>query len=149
MADGMNEHWPGMCAAAALMALLVLVIRYRVHAFVALLVVSLALGLAAGLPPARIVDAINKGIADILREVLLLLALGAMLGRMLETAGAAELIARRVMQAFGANNTSFAILVAAFLIGIPILFNVGFLVLIPIIWRLQRETGRSLLFFLC
>src|SRR5947209_8118526 len=103
----MNEHWPGICAAAALMALLVLVIRYRVHAFVALLVVSLALGLAAGLPPARIVDAINKGVADILREVLLLLALGAMLGRMLETSGAAELIARRVMQAFGTKNTSF------------------------------------------
>ncbi len=144
----MNEHWPGICAALALIALLVLVIRLRVHAFVALLVVSLALGLAAGLPPARIVDAVNKGVADILREVLLLLALGAMLGRMLETSGAAELIARRVMQAFGAKNTSFAILLAAFLIGIPILFNVAFLVLIPIVWRLQRETNRSLLFFL-
>src|SRR5262249_62428596 len=72
----------------------------------------------------------------------------AMLGRMLEPSGAAELIARRIMDAFGRNNTSFAILLAAYLVGIPILFNVGFLVLIPIIWRLQRETGRSLLFFL-
>lgn len=144
----MNEYWPGICAAAALIALLILVIRYHVHAFIALLVVSLGLGLAAGLPPAQIVDSIQKGVAGILREVLLLLALGAMLGRMLETSGAAELIARRVMQAFGTKNTSFAILLAAFLIGIPILFNVGFLVLIPIIWRLQRETGRSLLYFL-
>ena len=144
----MNDLWPGLCAAAALLALLLLIIRYQVHAFIALLVISLGLGLAAGLPPAKIVDAINKGIADILREVLLLLALGAMLGRMLETSGAAELIARRIMQAFGAKNTSFALLVAAFLVGIPILFNVGFLVLIPIIWRLQRETNRSLLFFL-
>jgi Gnt-I system low-affinity gluconate transporter len=145
----MNEHWPGICAAAALLALLVLVIRFKVHAFVALLVVSLALGLAAGSTPAQIVDAINKGVSDILREVLLLLALGAMLGHILETSGAAELIARRVMQAFGEKNTSFAILVAAFLIGIPILFNVGFLVLIPIVWRLQRETKKSLLYFLC
>lgn len=144
----MNEIWPGLCAVAALVALLVLVIRYHVHAFLALLVVSAALGLAAGLPPGTIVDSLQKGIADILREVLLLLALGGMLGRMLETSGAAELIARRVMQAFGTNNTSFAILVAAFLIGIPILFNVGFLVLIPIVWRLQRESGRSLLYFL-
>src|ERR1700738_4722975 len=75
----MNDLWPGLCAAAALIALLVLVIRYHVHAFIALLVISLGLGLAAGLPPANIVDSINKGIADILREVLLLLALGAML----------------------------------------------------------------------
>jgi gluconate transporter len=144
----MNDLWPGLCAAAALIALLVLIIRYRVHAFIALFVVSLGLGLAAGLPPAKVVDAIHKGLADILREVLLLLALGAMLGRMLETSGAAELIARRIMRAFGPKNASFAILVAAFLIGIPILFNVGFLVLIPIIWRLQRETKQSLLRFL-
>ena len=144
----MNDLWPGLCAAAALIALLVLIIRYHVHAFIALLVISLGLGLAAGMPPAKIVDSINKGIADILREVLLLLALGAMLGRMLETSGAAELIARRIMQAFGQKNTSLAILLAAFLVGIPIMFNVGFLVLIPIIWRLQRETNQSLLHFL-
>jgi Gnt-I system low-affinity gluconate transporter len=146
--NDLNDLWPGLCAAAALIALLVLIIRYHVHAFIALLVISLGLGLAAGLPPAKIVDSINKGIADILREVLLLLALGAMLGRMLETSGAAELIARRIMRAFGQKNTSFAILVAAFLVGIPIMFNVGFLVLIPIIWRLQRETNQSLLHFL-
>lgn len=148
MSDFLQTYWPGLGAAAALVALLVLVIRYHVHAFIALLGVSLGLGLAAGLPPAQIVDSIQKGVGDILREVLVLLALGAMLGRMLETSGAAELIARRVITAFGQRNTSFAILLAAFLIGIPILFNVGFLVLIPIIWRLQRETGRSLLYFL-
>lgn len=144
----MDDLWPGLCAAAALIALLVLIIRYQVHAFVALFVVSLGLGLAAGLPPVTVVDAVSKGIADILRDVLLLLALGAMLGRMLETSGAAELIARRIMDAFGPQNTSFALLLAAYLVGIPVLFNVGFLVLIPIVWRLQRETNRSLLYFL-
>jgi gluconate transporter len=144
----MDDLWPGLCAAAALIALLVMVIRYQVHAFIALLVVSLGLGLAAGMPPWKVVDSIHKGIGDILRDVALLLALGAMLGRMLETSGAAELIARRIIQAFGQKNTSFAILVAAFLIGIPILFNVGFLLLIPIVWRLQRETNQSLLKFL-
>src|SRR5437764_1570378 len=121
----MNELWPGICAAAALIALLVLVIRYHVHAFLALLLVSLGLGLAAGLPPTQIVGAMQNGIASILREVLLLLALGAMLGRMLEASGAAELIARRMIQACGERNTSFAILLAAFLIGIPIMFNAG------------------------
>ena len=144
----MHDLWPGLCAAAALIALLVLVIRWQMHAFLALFLVSLGLGLIAGLPPASVVDAISKGIGDILREVLLLLAFGAVLGRLLETSGAAELIARRLIHAMGERNTSFAVLLAAFIVGIPILFNVGFLVLIPIVWRLQRETGRSLLFFL-
>jgi Gnt-I system low-affinity gluconate transporter len=144
----LHDHWPGLCAAAALVGLLVLVIRFKVHAFLALMLVSLGLGLVAGLPPAQVVDAFGKGVGDILRDVLLLLALGAMLGRMLETSGAAELIAKRILNVCGAGNTSFAILMAAFIVGIPILFNVAFLVLIPIVYRLQRETKQSLLYFL-
>jgi gluconate transporter len=144
----MNDVWPGLCAAAALVALLVCIIRYQRHAFIALLLVSLFLGLAAGLPPARVVDAMQKGLADILRDVVLLLALGAILGRLLEASGAAELIARRLIDFFGAKNTSLAVLLAAYLIGIPVMFNVGFLLLIPIVWRLQRETNQSLLRFL-
>lgn len=144
----MSEYWPGICAAAALATLLVLVIRYQVHPFTVLLTVSLGLGLMAGKPPDEVVDMITKGVGEILREVTLLLALGAMLGKMLEASGAAELIARRLIGAFGERTTSLAILLSAFLIGIPILFNVGFLVLLPIAWRLQRETKRSLLWYL-
>lgn len=143
-----GEVLPGLLALTALAALLLLIIRYQMHAFAALLVVSLGLGLAAGQPPEKVVDAIQKGVGDILRDVALLLALGAMLGRILEVAGAAELIARRLLAAFGQGNASLAILLTAFLIGIPILFNVGFLLLIPIVWRLQRQTGRSLLYYL-
>ncbi len=144
----MSDPWLGVCAATALVILLLLIIRGQVHAFLALLLVSLGLGLAAGLPPDRVVDAIHRGVGDILRDVALLLALGAMLGRMLEASGAAELIARRLIAAFGERRTSTAILLAAFVIGLPILFNVGFLLLLPIVWRLQKQTNRSLLFFL-
>ncbi len=144
----MQEYWPGICAGLALVTLLVLVIRYQAHPFLVLLGVSLGLGLLAGKPPDQVVDYITKGVGDILREVTLLLALGALLGRMLEASGAAELIAGRLIQTFGTRTTSLAILFSAFIIGIPILFNVGFLVLLPIVWRLQRETNRSLLWFL-
>src|SRR4051794_5706602 len=113
--------WPAVCTAAALAALLVLIIRYRYQAFVALLVVSLGLGLAAGLPPLRVVEAMGKGIGDILAGVTILLALGAMLGRVLDASGAAEVIARTLVRAFGVQRASLAILVAAYLIGIPIL----------------------------
>jgi H+/gluconate symporter-like permease len=144
----MNDLWPGICAALALAALLLLIIRFHVHAFIVLLVVSLGLGLAAGLPPDRVVDAITRGVGAILRDVALLLALGSMLGRMLEASGAAELIARRLIAVCGEKSTSLALLLAAFLIGIPIMFNVGFLLLLPIVYRLQRQTGRSLLWYL-
>jgi gluconate transporter len=144
----MSEYWPGICAAIALLSLLVLVIRYQAHPFIVLLAVSLGLGLLAGQPPDKVVDFITKGVGDILRDVTVLLGLGAMLGRMLEASGAAELIARKLIGACGTRATSLAILFSAFVIGIPILFNVGFLVLLPIVWRLQRETNRSLLYFL-
>jgi H+/gluconate symporter-like permease len=139
--------WPAICTAAALAALLVLIIRYRYQAFVALLAVSLGLGLAAGLPPLQVVAAMGKGIGDILAGVTILLALGAMLGRILDASGAAEVIARTLVRSFGVQRASLAILVAAYLIGIPILFNVAFLLLMPIMYRLQRETGKSLLWF--
>lgn len=143
----MNTAWPALCTAAALVLLLVLIIRYKLHAFLALLVVSLLLGLASGLPPEKVMDSIDKGVGDIMRGVAVLLALGAILGRLLDASGAAEVIARTLVQAFGVSRASLAILVAAYLVGIPVLFNVGFLLLIPIMWRLQRETGQSLLRF--
>lgn len=144
----MTQAWPAVCTAAALVLLLVFVIRYQVQAFVALLVASLALGLAAGLAPTQVLASIGKGVGGILAEVAVILALGAMLGRMLDASGAAAVIARTLVNAFGAPRASLAILVAAYLIGIPVLFNVGFLLLIPIMWQLQRDTGQSLLRFL-
>ncbi len=139
--------WPAVCTAAALVLLLVLIIRYQVHAFVALLVASLALGLAAGLAPDRVVAAIGRGVGSIMAGVAVILALGAMLGRMLDVSGAAQVIARTLIDTFGTARASLAILAAAYLVGIPVLFNVGFLLLLPITWRLQRDTGQSLLWF--
>ncbi len=144
----MPDLWPALCTAAALIFLLVLIIRFQIHAFVGLLVVSLGLGLATGMAPERLVDAISKGVGDILRDVAVILALGAMLGRLLEVSGAAEVIARTLVDAFGVRRAPLAILLAGFLIGIPVLFNVAFLLLMPVMWRLQRQTGQSLLYFL-
>lgn len=143
----MSDAWPAIATLIFLGLLLVLIIRWQLNAFVALLVASIGLGLAAGLPPVGVLDSIAKGVGDIMRGVAIILALGAMLGRILDATGAAEVIARTLVNAFGPARASLAILMASYLIGIPILFNVGFLVLIPIMWRLQRETGQSLLYF--
>jgi gluconate transporter len=143
----MDLPWPVICTAVALLLLLVLIIRCKLQAFVALIVVSIGLGLAAGLPPLQVLDAIGRGVGNIMGGVAVILALGAMLGRMLDVSGAAQVIARTLIHTFGVHRASFAILVAAYLVGIPVLFNVGFLLLLPIMWQLQRETGRSLLWF--
>ncbi|MCS7045912.1 MAG: GntP family permease, partial [Gemmataceae bacterium] len=144
----MAGAWPAVCTIVGLLLLLTLIIRWQVSAFVALLVVSLGIGLAAGMSPGRVLDAVSSGIASILKEVTIILALGAMLGRILEASGGAEVIAERLIRAFGAQRASLALLVAAYLVGLPILFNVGFLLLIPIVYRVQKQTGRSLLYFL-
>src|SRR5437867_2041281 len=128
----MNEAWPALCTVIALVLLLILIIRYHVNAFVALLVVSLGLGLGAGLGPAKVLGEISTGVGKIMAGVAVILALGAMLGRMLDASGAAEVIARTLISAFGPMRASLAILLAAYLIGIPVLFGVGFLLLIHI-----------------
>lgn len=143
----MNDAWPALCTALALVVLLVLIIRYKLQAFVALVVVSIGLGLAAGMPPEKVLASVGTGLGKIMTDVAVILALGAMLGRMLDVSGAAEVIARTLINAFGTARASLAILAAAYIIGIPILFNVGFLLLIPVMWRLQRDTGKSLLWF--
>src|SRR5262245_38473709 len=96
--------WPAVCAAVALLFLLTLIIRWKVHAFLALLLVSLGLGLAAGLRPENVVAAIGKGVGGIMADVAVILALGAMLGRMLDISGAARVIARTLIDTFGVKR---------------------------------------------
>ena len=144
----MSEAWPALCTLIGLVLLLALIIRWQVSAFVAVLVASLAIGLAAGMSPGTVVETVGTGIGKIMKEVTVILALGAMLGRILEASGGAEIIAQRFIDAFGQKRASLALLCASYLVGLPILFNVGFLVLVPIVYRLQKQTGQSLLYFL-
>lgn len=146
--EWINEAWPALCVLAGLALLLLLIIRWQWSAFVALIAVSIGIGLAAGMAPATVVATVSTGIAGIMKEVTVILALGAMLGRILEASGGAEIIAQKLIDVCGQKRSSLAILLAAYLIGLPILFNVGFLVMVPIVYRLQKQTGKSLLFFL-
>ncbi len=144
----MLTPWPALFTVLAIGLLLLLIIRYQMQPFIALLIAGLVLGLASGLPPVETLRVMGVGIGKLLEGVLIILALGAILGRMLEASGAAEVIAQTLVNRFGEKRAPFALLLAAFLVGIPVLFNVGFLVLIPIVYRLQMKTGRSLIVFL-
>jgi gluconate transporter len=132
---------------ATLALLLVLILVVKLHAFVALLIAAMAMGLASGMPPDKVLKSIQTGFGDALGFIAVVVGLGAMIGRFLEYSGGGRALADWLLKKFGIEHAAWAILVAAFLVGLPIFFEVGFIILVPLVWNLARETKRSLLFY--
>ena len=144
----MVGSWSIIATAASLAILLLLILRWHWHAFAALLFVSIGLGLAAGMQPEAAVRSLSKGVGEMLAGVTLLLGLGAILGRVLDRSGAAHVVASRLVEAMGISRAPLGVLLASYLLGISVFFNVGFLLLVPIVYRLQETTRQSLLYYL-
>ncbi len=134
-------------AAAAIGLLLILIIRLRLHAFVALVVVSVITALASGIRPADLVTVLYEGFGSTLASVALLVGLGAMLGRMLELSGGAEVLTDRLIGIFGEKRAPLALGVTSLLFGFPIFFDAGLVVMLPIIFTVARRLGGSLLLY--
>jgi len=132
---------------ASIALLLFLILAAKLHAFLALLISSMALGLAAGMAPAQVLRSIQTGFGDSLGFIAVVVGLGAMIGRYLEVSGGGVTLADWLLARFGRERAAWAMLVAAFLVGLPIFFEVGFIILAPLVWNLARETKRSLLFY--
>ena len=132
---------------ATLALLLVLILVVKLHAFVALLISAMAMGLASGMPPDKVLKSIQTGFGDALGFIAVVVGLGAMIGRFLEYSGGGRALADWLLKKFGIEHAAWAILIAAFLVGLPIFFEVGFIILVPLVWNLARETKRSLLFY--
>jgi GntP family gluconate:H+ symporter len=131
-------------AAVAVVALVVLIVRYKLNPFVTLLVVSLLLGVAVGMPMGRIVEGFEKGVGNVLGHVALVVALGTMLGKMMAESGGAARIANTLIGWFGERNVHWAMASIAFLVGLPVFFEVGFVLLVPIAFNVARRTGTSM-----
>ncbi|WP_167198201.1 GntP family permease [Brevibacterium pigmentatum] len=134
-------------AAAAIAVLLLLIIKARVHAFIALVIVSVITALAAGIMPADLIDVLYDGFGSTLASVALLVGLGAMLGRMLELSGGAEVLTDALIRLFGEKRAPFALGVTSLLFGFPIFFDAGLVVMLPIIFTIARRLGGSLLLY--
>ncbi|WP_346922079.1 GntP family permease [Glutamicibacter creatinolyticus] len=134
-------------AVAAIALLLVLIIRFRVHAFIALVLTSLLTAVAAGIPAGEIIGTLTSGFGGTLASVALLVGLGAMLGRMLETSGGAQIMTTWLIDRFGEKRAPLALSVASLLFGFPIFFDAGLVVMLPIIFTVARRLGGSLLFY--
>lgn len=127
--------------------LLFFIMVLRVNAFISLLLGSIAVGLFAGMPLSTIVENVLKGMGDTLGFVATIVGLGAIFGAILEYSGATEKLSHYMIKVFGIENSAFALSMSGFLIAIPVFFDVAFIILIPMIYALQKQTGRSLLFF--
>lgn len=121
-------------AAAGIALLLLLIIRFQVHAFIAMMLVSFLVALAAGLPIGDIIPTLISGMGGTLGSVAILVALGAMLGRMIEVSGGAGSMAQRFTQLLGPTRVPAALTAAALVLSIPVFFDVGFIILVPIIY---------------
>jgi GntP family gluconate:H+ symporter len=131
-------------AFGAVVALIVLIARFKVHPFIALISVSLAMGLAAGMPPAAAVKSFQDGVGNALGFIAIVVGLGTMLGKMMAESGAASRIATTLIDLFGEKRVHWAIMFVAFIVGIPVFFQVGFVLLIPLVFTIARRTGISL-----
>lgn len=127
--------------AAAVALLLALVIWARVPAFIALIIVALTTAVASGIPLDESVGVVTGGIGKTLGSVIVVVGLGAMLGRIIEVSGGADALARYFTQRFGKRRVVAAVTAAAFILGSPVFFDVGFIILAPIIFGFARTAG--------
>jgi GntP family gluconate:H+ symporter len=134
-----------LIAAAAVALLLFLIIRLKMHAFVALVLVSLLTAVAAGIPIADVPDALLSGFSGTLGSVALLVGFGVMVGRLLETTGGAQVLADTLIARFGEKHAPLALGVAALIFGFPIFFDAGLVVFLPIIFTVARRFGGGIL----
>ncbi len=131
-------------ALGAVVALIVLIARFKLHPFIALITVSLVLGIVAGMPVGAVVKAFQDGVGTVLGFIAIVVALGTMLGKMMAESGAAARIATTLIARFGETRVHWAIMVVGFIVGIPVFFQVGFVLLIPLVFTIARRSGLSL-----
>ncbi|WP_050468371.1 GntP family permease [Herbaspirillum chlorophenolicum] len=131
-------------ALVAVIALIVLIAKFKMNPFIVLIVVSLVLGLAVGMPMGNIVKAFETGVGGALGHIALVVGLGTMLGKMMAESGGAERIANTMIKAFGEKNVHWAMMVVAFIVGLPVFFEVGFVLLVPIAFNVAKRTGTNM-----
>ena len=118
----------------------------KVSPFLSLLLVAIATGLLLGMPAAGVLKSIEKGVGSTLSGLALILCLGAILGKILEASGAAEKITITLINGFGLKKIQWAVMLTGFLIGIPLYYNAGFVILVPLVFMLVKKTGLPLLY---
>ncbi|MFB9327560.1 GntP family permease [Paenibacillus aurantiacus] len=129
----------------AIVFLVVLIAKYKWNPFVTLLISALMLGLLAGMDPQEVIKSVTGGLGGTLGTIAIVIGLGTMLGKMMAESGGAEKIATTLVDRFGEKRVHWAMMIVGFIVGIPVFFEVGVILLIPIVFTVARKTGMPLL----
>jgi gluconate:H+ symporter, GntP family len=133
-----------LSALISVLLLILLIARYKVNPFIVLFGISLALALVAGMPAKEVVKSFEAGVGGTLGHIAIVIALGTMLGKMMAESGGAERIALTLIKAFGEKNVHWAMMVIGLVVGLPVFFEVGFVLLIPIAFNVAKRTNTSM-----
>lgn len=119
---------------ASIVGLILLISRLKVDAFISFIIVSLAAGVALGIPLHEVPAVVNRGVGSIMEGLTLIIIFGAMLGKLVAESGAAGRIASVMVGAFGTKRIQWGLMLTGFAVGIPLFYNIGFVLLVPIIF---------------
>ncbi len=133
--------------ASAVFILLFLVLKLKINAFIALLITSVYVGILTGMELSEILKSIQNGMGSTLGFVATVVGLGAIFGQLLESSGGAEALAHYLVNKFGKEKASWAMVLTGFIVAIPVFFDVGFIILVPIVYALAKDTRRPVLFY--
>ncbi|MDR0899503.1 MAG: gluconate:H+ symporter [Lactobacillaceae bacterium] len=145
LVGGLNV-WPFIVLVLGIAFLLVLILKAKINTFVSLIIVSILVALGLGMNPAGIADALKNGIGGTMGELVIVFGMGSMIGRLVSDAGGSYRIATTLIEKFGKKRLQWAVAGASFIIGISLLFEVGLVVLIPIVFTIALEAGVPLLY---
>lgn len=136
-----------IAAILGLLVLLVLIIKFKIHAMISILIGAIVIGIGAGMPFGDIVTAVNDGISNTLKGIALLVGLGSMFGAILEASGGAQTLAVTMVKKFGDEKAAWALGITGLVIAMPVFFDAGLIILIPLAFSLAKRTKRSSLFY--
>lgn len=137
---------PLVIVGIGIIALLILIMGFKLNTFISLIIVSFGVALALDMPLDVIVKTIEAGLGGTLGHLALIFGLGAMLGKLIADSGGAQRIAMTLVNKFGEKNIQWAVVAASFIIGIALFFEVGLVLLIPIVFAISRQLKVSILY---
>jgi Gnt-I system high-affinity gluconate transporter len=137
---------PLLIVVIGILVLLLLIAGLKLNAFLAFVIVSLLVGVSEGMDFLDVIQSIQNGIGNTLGYLVLILGLGAMLGKLVADSGAAQRITTKLVEKFGRKNIQWALVLTGFIVGIPMFYTVGFVILIPLVFTVAASTGLPLLY---
>ncbi len=141
-----SDFMPLLIVILGILLLFLLIAKFKLNAFISFIIVSLSVGVAEGMALTDVVTSIQNGIGFTLGFLILILGLGAMLGKLVADSGAAQRITSKLVEKFGIKYIQWAVVLTGFIVGIPMFYSVGFVILIPLVFTVAAATGLPLLY---